>query len=92
MAAWRVLLGVWAPRMGGGGENKENRVRRMLRIRARAARALTVYLLHVESSGGSGASFVRTLRAAGARILTTASGTATGSSDDGSGAVGDKSD
>ena len=71
MATYRVLIGLWAPRLGeaapgvdgSAAKPLENRIRRVLRLRAEASRDLVAHL-----QGANAGELVALLRDAGARL------------------------
>ena len=71
VARWKVLLGLWAPRLGhatpgvdgSAAKPLENRIRRVLRLRAEASRDLVAHLQNANAGA-----LVALLRDAGARL------------------------
>jgi hypothetical protein len=85
IAAWRVLLGVWLPRtpaVPAGLKPAENDVRRVLRLRLEASKALHAHLLALEHAGGKDAGLVARLRAAGAKVASASLATGVSSGDE----------
>ena len=67
LATWRVLLGIWLPQIGAADEKGENKIRRVLRLRAEAALSLADMLQSMEADSEQRET-VQLLRETGANI------------------------